>query len=133
MTVRCRCEEYTEYERAFCSEHDGRLNNSIDVLRSFAESRAADVAVVPGLTYGHARELLSLLSRQADGVSARLARIRAAGWVVAVHNDYRLAGEPHTFWLFTRGARNVKGEGCSDEYALEQVERQLQDPALGER
>ena len=35
----------------------------------------------------------------------RLARIRAAGWVVACHNDYRLGGAAHTFWLFTKGDR----------------------------
>jgi hypothetical protein len=47
---------------------------------------------------------------------------RAAGWSVAVHNDYRLNGEPHTFWLFThpRG-RWVKGEGRTDAEALAQV------------
>ena len=44
--------------------------------------------------------------------------IRAAGWAVAVHNDYRLAGENHTFWLFTRDGRAIKGEGRTDEEAL---------------
>lgn len=51
--------------------------------------------------------------------------IRAAGWVVAVHNDYRLNGVPHTFWLFTKGGRCVKGEGLADAEALNQVRQQL--------
>lgn len=47
-----------------------------------------------------------------------LARMRAAGWCVAVHNDYRLHGESFTFWGFTRDGRFVKGEGRTDEEAL---------------
>jgi hypothetical protein len=49
--------------------------------------------------------------------------IRALGWTVAVHNDYVLAGAPMTFWLFTypRTGRFVKGEGCTDAQALDQV------------
>ena len=47
-----------------------------------------------------------------------LRRMRADGWSVAVHNDYQLAGEAHTFWLFTRDGRAVKGEGPTDEHAL---------------
>jgi hypothetical protein len=47
--------------------------------------------------------------------------LRAAGWTVAVHNDYRQGGKPHTFWLFTHEAtkRFVQGEGPSDQEALE--------------
>lgn len=51
--------------------------------------------------------------------------IRAAGWAVAVHNDYRLNGVAHTFWLFTKGDRCVKGEGVTDAQALNQVREQL--------
>ena len=53
--------------------------------------------------------------------------IRAAGWSVAVHNDYRLNGERMTFWLFTKGCRAVKGEGRTDREALDQVRAQLAD------
>lgn len=56
--------------------------------------------------------------------------IRAAGWSVAVHNDYRLNGQAHTFWLFTKGDRNVKGEGLSDADALNLVRSQLGIDAL---
>jgi hypothetical protein len=50
-----------------------------------------------------------------------LANLRRAGWTVAVHNDFRLKGEPHTFWLLTHEAtkRYAKGEGTSDLEALE--------------
>lgn len=44
-----------------------------------------------------------------------IARLRAAGWRVAVHNDYRQGGEDWTFWLFTHpDGRWVKGEGRND-------------------
>lgn len=46
-------------------------------------------------------------------------RLRADGWMVAVHNDYRFKGQHHTFWLFTRGDHAIKGEGTSDDEALE--------------
>lgn len=58
------------------------------------------------------------------GITIDLARpddIRALGWMVAVHNDYRLDGMFHTFWLFTKNGRAVKGEGTSDAEALNQV------------
>lgn len=46
--------------------------------------------------------------------------LRADGWSVAVHNDYRQDGEPHTFWLFTHpDGRWIKGEGRTDAEALE--------------
>lgn len=48
-----------------------------------------------------------------------VAKLRGAGWSVAVHNDYRLNGEAYTFWLWTReDGRFVKGEGRSDDEAL---------------
>lgn len=47
--------------------------------------------------------------------------LREAGWSVAVHNDYRLNGEAHTFWLWTHpDGRWIKGEGRTDEDALSQ-------------
>lgn len=51
--------------------------------------------------------------------------IRDAGWMVAVHNDYRLDGELFTFWLFTKGERAVKGEGKTDAEALNQIREKL--------
>jgi hypothetical protein len=57
-------------------------------------------------------------------VSGALANLRARGWAVAVHNDYRVDGVAHTFWLFTHAATGyfVKGEARTDEEALAQVE-----------
>lgn len=50
------------------------------------------------------------------------AEMRERGWAVAVHNDYRLNGVAHTFWLWTHAesGRFVKGEGHTDAEALEQ-------------
>ena len=55
--------------------------------------------------------------------------IRKKGWRVAVHNDYHIGGELHTFWLFTRAGSlgpsgatvAVKGEGRTDMEALDEV------------
>lgn len=47
-----------------------------------------------------------------------LSFLRERGWAVAVHNDYRLAGKPHTFWLFTKGDFAAKGEGETDDEAI---------------
>jgi len=47
--------------------------------------------------------------------------LRALGWSVAIHNDYRQDGKFHTFWLLTKGGQCVKGEGESDAEALNQI------------
>jgi len=56
--------------------------------------------------------------------------IREAGWMVAVHNDYRLNGSFYTFWLFTQGERAVKGEGQTDAAALEEIRLKIGLPLL---
>lgn len=57
--------------------------------------------------------------------SPALERLRAAGWTVGVHNDYRSGGEPMTFWLLTHPSGVwIKGEGATDEDALAYVEEQ---------
>lgn len=64
------------------------------------------------------------MTMQSDVIpdAALLADLRANGWSVAVHNDYRLNGEHHTFWLFTHpSGRWAKGEGRTDSEALEKV------------
>jgi hypothetical protein len=61
-------------------------------------------------TFWEARAALAALSApQGDDASAD--DLRAQGWAVAVHNDYRLNGEAHTFWLLTNDDRAIKGEG----------------------
>ncbi len=53
------------------------------------------------------------------GLGAALARLRDDGWMVAVHNDYRLDGERKTFWLFTKSnGTYIKGEGETDLAAI---------------
>jgi hypothetical protein len=57
------------------------------------------------------------------------AKLREDGWVVAVHNDYRMNGVPMTFWLFTRDDRRwIKGEGRDDRAALEAAIAESQRP-----
>jgi hypothetical protein len=52
---------------------------------------------------------------------APLRDLRAAGWSVAVHNDYWVDGRSYTFWLLTHpSGRWIKGEGETDLEALEQ-------------
>lgn len=53
--------------------------------------------------------------------------LRAAGWSVACHNDYRQLGERFTFWLFTKGDRCIKGEGQTDAAALNIIRAALGD------
>lgn len=56
------------------------------------------------------------------GLADMLCSLRGAGWMVAVHNDYKVAGEFHTFWLFTHpDGRYLKGEARTDEEAVGKV------------
>lgn len=71
-----------------------------------------------------------------------LDKLRADGWSVAVHNDYRLRGEHFTFYLFTHPDGSwIKGEGRTDEEAVCQamgdryssgIDEAHGDPAPGE-
>lgn len=63
--------------------------------------------------------------KDADAASTKLAGLRGRGWAVAVHNDYRLAGVAHTFWLMTKGDAAAKGEGTSDLEALIRLEAEI--------
>jgi len=60
-----------------------------------------------------------------ESLEQRLARLRGAGWRVAVHNDYMQAGALHTFWAFSRGSEYVKGEGLTDDAAITEVEAEI--------
>lgn len=62
--------------------------------------------------------------KQPDALD-ELKELRALGWMVAVHNDYRLNGEFHTFWLMTHAdGRYIKGEGLSDVEAIASLREQ---------
>lgn len=55
-------------------------------------------------------------------LEAMLLWLRAAGWTVARHNDFRLGGELMTFWLFTHeDGRWKKGEAKTDTIAVRAV------------
>lgn len=78
-----------------------------------------------------ASHLLSHLQRAHDlgaageRVDSLPGDLRWANWTVAIHNDYRLNGKSHTFWLLTRGERCVKGEGRTDAEALNEIRQHL--------
>jgi hypothetical protein len=58
--------------------------------------------------------------------TALLVELRGMGLTVAVHNDYRLNGEAHTFWLLTDSTgMSYKGEGKTDHEALTNVAMSL--------
>ncbi len=60
--------------------------------------------------------------------------LRAKGWMVAVHNDYRLNGKPYTFWLFTHpSGRWIKGEGETDAQAIADASSQIAQPTETQR
>lgn len=61
-------------------------------------------------------------------VEALLHKLRVKGWMVAVHNDYRLKGETFMFYLFTHPSGLwAKGEGRSDMEAIEEAMAQMED------
>jgi FAD/FMN-containing dehydrogenase len=92
----------------------------------------------PDACEGTARKLAAVIRARGEGAQVEhlsqpspaewqqeRERLREAGWMVAVHNDYRLNGEPHTFWLFTHpSGRWIKGEGRTDEIALNECVRE---------
>jgi hypothetical protein len=78
-----------------------------------------------------------LAQERDDGLRSRPDDLRTLGWTVAVHNDYRQDGMPHTFWLLTKDGRAVKGEGRTDAEALDQIRKDIgsfpgHDPATCE-
>jgi len=62
---------------------------------------------------------------RAPAPKAEVSDIRALGWAVAVHNDYKLNGISYTFWLFTKGSMCAKGEGLTDAEALDQCRKAI--------
>lgn len=57
--------------------------------------------------------------------------LRELGWLVAVHNDYRINGIEYTFWLLTKGNECIKGEGRTDADALNWIRLALQPGQKG--
>ncbi|MGR0185487.1 hypothetical protein [Azospirillum aestuarii] len=95
-----------------------------ELLRHVHKGDPRDVAAYCAFAWHHGWNVAPAAAKaQGMGWSKALEDIRAAGWAVAVHNDYRLHGQPNTFWLFTKGDRAVKGEGLTDAEALDEVRR----------
>lgn len=82
-----------------------------------------DAELYPGLT----RAAFDAGRRFEQGLGARSRPddLRARGWAVAVHNDYRQDAVPHTFWLFTKGELAAKGKGRTDAEALDAARRDI--------
>lgn len=76
------------------------------------------------------QELVNLRTQLAAAEAGRPDDLRATGWAVAVHNDYRQNGVMHTFWLFTRDGVAIRGEGCSDAEALDRVRAAIREHDL---
>ena len=87
------------------------------------ESTAPMIYRLRDLLAAHAREQSCIdLSRPDD--------LRSLGLTVAVHNDYRLNGVPHTFWLMTDvTGMSYKGEGKTDAEALDQIRKRIKPQA----
>lgn len=63
-----------------------------------------------------------MFDRNTASMDEIVSQLRADGWRVGVHSDYRLNGEDHTFWLWTHSSGLcVKGEGRTDLEALRLV------------
>lgn len=80
-------------------------------------------------------EMMARIDKDGAELAFNLLTLRNGGWVVAVHNDYRQAGERHTFWLFTKTYKSgliiaVKGEGSTDTEAVKQVMDEAFDSKL---
>lgn len=62
------------------------------------------------------------LERASVCIAGNAEDLRAKGFAVAVHNDYRQGGKKMTFWVVTRegpdGIEAFKGEGETDADAL---------------
>lgn len=79
--------------------------------------------------YKSVKSALTLLD--ADEGAGCADDLRALGWSVAVHNDYRLSEQAFTFWLFTKDGSAIKGEGRTDAEALNQVRAALATKPAG--
>jgi len=93
-----------------------------EATRAVQEAMVRDIVKLPpglAVQLPNIHRCLEELARQATGCPDDL---RADGWSVAVHNDYRIDGRACTFWLLTHpDGRYVKGEGSTDAEALGKI------------
>lgn len=126
MSTDVHYEAMTEDERALYDFLTRKYVTSAD-----DRQRAMGLNYLEAETHDLAREVTRFFaSRPRPAVDGGvLNELRAQGWTVAVHNDYRLGGEPHTFWLLTHpSGRWIKGEGRTDDEALAQCLALLPPP-----
>jgi hypothetical protein len=104
-------------------DHEAATRIAADeIAHTGSEPLDKSESVVLARAYRASQSECEGIRAERDRLTAALADdIRSAGWAVAVHNDYRMNGEPHTFWLLTKGDRAVKGEGRTDAEALGEV------------
>lgn len=57
--------------------------------------------------------------------------LRAKGWMVVCHNDYRQNGTLNMFWSFSKGTTYVCGEGRNDADALNEVRAKVEQLEKG--
>ena len=124
-----RCTRVAEHK----GQHSHALAEDVDWVFFFGKHERCTYVEPP--EQGAPEGLMSvpmpaLQPAPAPSLEEALARLRSAGWMVAVHNDYRQDGKLMTFWLFTRADETgkmvaVKGEGPTDDEALAQVYRQV--------
>lgn len=114
--------------------HETICNDPIVIRVSFVKDTpglpGASVSA-QGNTLSEAVDKCRALVRSMEGVTSDSKlqltySIRARGWAVGVHNDYRSNGVPSTFWMFTKGDFCVRGEGPNDEIALAIVRREIE-------
>jgi hypothetical protein len=124
---RCQFDDDELYTAAGLPHVDRRVGDKFAMLANcakFIENRCE--AGGPWKSYAEMEAQVQRLRVEIEQLNeASPFDIRACGWALAVHNDYRLNGEPHTFWLFTQAGVCVKGEGCTDAEALNQVREQI--------
>lgn len=119
------------------SDDVGRLRALLVALDALIEQCrpliAVDAFVLRDAIYEaqQARAALKSTDRQpSDDVGRLRDRLRELGYAVAVHNDYRINGVAHTFWLFTHpDGRWIKGEGETDAIALRAALKGVPQPA----
>ncbi len=111
----------------------GRLLQSyFDVGQPFEDALEYGIPEADAKRLSTALEELQAEFEAAHYLTSILEGLRSRGWMVAIHNDYRLKGKNHTFWLFTKdgdsmfpssngkttAGKFLKGEGLSDLEAL---------------
>ncbi len=96
--------------------YDDAANVTMDTLKRNEETMGAQLA--------DARDEVRRLRDQ----TAAPDDLRAKGWMVAVHKDYRLRGDFRTFWLMTHNDSGwfLRGEGSTDAIALDSIGEQLE-------